>query len=165
MRNFFTDFDAVFKGRMLKMENLNKHHNEDEQRRLIQNNLRYFNIHAVFSKHVKESLCNDLLMLQIFCEANKNKSLGHVHSINKEAVFAEYYEIMNHKLVDKVLNEEHYKLEANQIDNFVMSIVQYMIENNTVFNIPLSHLQKHLTEKEKISLNGFLMKTFFFAKI
>lgn len=56
---FFTDFDAVFKGRMLKMENLNKHHNEDEQRRLIQNYLRYFNIHAVFSKHVEESLCND----------------------------------------------------------------------------------------------------------
>ncbi len=153
---FFTDFDAVFKGRMLKMENLNKHYNEDEQRRLIQNYLRYFNIHAVFSKHVEESLCNDLLMLRIFCEANKNKSLGHVHSINKEAVFAEYYEIMKHKLVDKVLNEEHYKLEANQIDNFVMSIVKYMLENNTVFNVPLSHLQKHLTEKEKNIFERFL---------
>lgn len=153
---FFTDFDAVFKGRILKMENLNKHHDEDEQRRLIQNYLQYFNIYAVFSERVEESLCNDLLMLRIFCEANKNKSLGHVHSINKETVFAEYYEIMKHKLVDKVLNEEHYKLEANHIDNFVMSIVQYMIENNTVFNVPLFRLQKHLTEQEKSIFDRFL---------
>lgn len=155
-KEFFTDFDAAFKKRMLKIENLNKHHDEDEQQRLIQNYLQYFNIHAVFSEHVEESLCNDLLMLRIFCEANKNKSLGHVHSINKEAVFAEYYEIMKHKLVDKVFNEEHYRLEANHIDNFVMSIVQYMIENNTVFNVPLSHLQKHLTEQEKNIFNRFL---------
>lgn len=155
-KEFFTDFDVAFKERMLKMENLNEHHNKDEQRHLIQSYLQYFNIHAVFSEHVKESLCNDLLMLRIFCEANKNKSLGHVHSINKEAVFAEYYEIMKHKLINKVFNEEHYRLEANHVDNFVINIVQYMIEKNTVFNVPLSHLQKHLAEQEKSIFNRFL---------
>ena len=155
-KEFFTDFDAAFKERMLKMENLNEHHNKDEQQYLIQSYLQYFNIHAVFSGYVEDSLCNDLLMLRIFCEANKNRSLGHVHSINKEAVFAEYYEIMKHKLVDKVFNEEHYKLETNHIDNFVLYIVQYMVENNTVFNVPLSHLQKDLTEKEKSIFNRFL---------
>lgn len=155
-KEFFTDFDAAFKERMLKMENLNEQHNKDEQQYLIQRYLQYFNIHAVFSEYVEDSLCNDLLMLRIFCEANKNKSLGHVHSINKEVVFAEYYEIMKHKLVDKVFNEEHYRLEANHIDNFVMNIVQYMIEKNTVFNVPLSHLQKYLTEQEKSIFNRFL---------
>ena len=155
-KEFFTDFDAAFKERMLKMENLNEHHNKDEQRHLIQSYLQYFNIHAEFSEHVEESLCNDLLMLRIFCEANKNKSLGYVYSINKEVVFAEYYEIMKHKLVDKVFNEEHYRLEANLVDNFVMNIVQYMIEKNTVFNAPLSHLQKNLTEQENSIFNRFL---------
>ena len=104
------------------------------------------------------------LMLRIFCEANKNKSLGHVHSINKEVVFAEYYEIMKHKLVDKVFNEEHHRLEANHIDNFVMNIVQYMIEKNTVFNVPLSHLQKYLTEQEKSIFNRFLDENILLSK-
>lgn len=155
-KEFFTDFDATFKDRMLKMENLNESHDEDEQRRLIQNYLQYFNIQAVFSDYVEESLCNDLLMLRIFCEAYKGKSLGCVHSINKEAVFAEYYEIMKHKLVDKIFNEEHYRLEASHIDNFVMSIVQYMIENNSVFNVPWTHLQKHLVGQENSIFNRFL---------
>lgn len=155
-KELFTDFDATFKDRMLKMENLNKHHNEDEQRRLIQNYFQYFNIRAVISEHVTKVLCGDFLMLRIFCEANKDKSLGHVHSINKEAVFAAYYEIMKHKLMDKVFNEEHYRLDANRIDDFVMSMVQYMVENNTVFNVPLSHLQQHLSEPEKRIFNRFL---------
>lgn len=155
-KEFFTDFDAAFKDRMLKMENLNKHYNEDEQRRLIQNYLQYFNIHAVISEYVTKALCDDFLMLRIFCEANKDKSLGHVHSINKEAVFAAYYEIMKRKLMDKVFNEEHYRLDANRIDDFVMSMVQYMVENNTVFNVPLSHLQQHLSEPEKRIFNRFL---------
>jgi len=155
-KEFFTDFDAAFKGRMLKMENLNKHHNEDEQQHLIQNYFQYFNIQANISKPVEKALCDDLLMLRIFCEANKGKSLGYIHSINKEAVFAEYYEIMKHKLMDKVFYEEHYRLDVNRIDNFVMSMVQYMIENNTVFNVPLSHLQRYLSDSEKRIFNRFL---------
>lgn len=155
-KEFFSDFDAVFKGRMINIENLNKHYDEDEQYHLIQNYLRYFNIHAVISKHVMNALCNDLLMLRIFCEANKGKSLGHVHSINKEAVFAEYYEVMKGKLIDKIYIEEHYKLESSRIDIFVMSMVQYMVENNTVFNVPLSHLLQHLSEAEERIFNRFL---------
>ena len=155
-KEFFADFDAVFGNRMLKMENINKHYNKSEQRRLIDNYLQYFNIHAIIPEHIVEVLCNDLLLLRIFCEANKDKSIGCVHNINKEAVFAEYYEIMKHKLVDKVYNEEHYKLDASRIDTFVMRIVQYMVENNTVFNVPLSYLLQYLTEPEQRIFNRFL---------
>lgn len=155
-KEFFTDFDSAYKEHMEKIENLNKQLTEDEQYHLLQNYLKYFNIQADISKDIVEALCDDLLMLRIFCEANKGKSLGRVQDINKEAVFAEYYEIMKCKLVDKVLNEEHYKLEASHIDKFVMSIVQYMVEHKTVFNVPLSHLLQCLPDAEKKIFNRFL---------
>lgn len=155
-KELFTDFDAAFKDRMLRMENINQHYDEDEQERLIQKYLQYFNIRAAISEYVVKALCNDLLMLRIFCEANKDKSLGHIHNINKEAVFAEYYEIMKRKLIDKVFNEEHYRLASSRIDDFVMSMVQYMVENKTVFNVPLSHLQQYLSEQEKSIFDRFL---------
>lgn len=155
-KEFFTDFDATFKERMLKMESINKHHNEEEQWRLIRNYLQYFKINANISEHIVKVLYDDLLLLRIFCEANKDKSLGYVHNINKEEVFAEYYERMKSKLTEKVLVEEHYKLDSNRIDAFVMNMVQYMVENNTVFNVPLSQLMQHLSEQEQRIFNRFL---------
>lgn len=162
---FFMDFDTVFEDHMVKIEDVNKNYNDDDQQRLIQNYLTYFNINAVFTENVKKSLCKDLLMLRIFCEANKNRSLGNVFSIKKDDVFAEYYETMRNKLVKTVYNEEHYKLDTNHIDSLVMNMVKYMVDNRAVFNVPLFYLKKQLIDKEKEIFNRFLNENILLRKV
>lgn len=155
-KEFFTDFDNAFKNCMLKIDNLNRYLEEEKKQRLLQKYLQYFNINADIADNVREDLCDDLLMLRIFCEANKNKSLGTVHSINKEAVFAEYYEKMKSNLIEKTYNEEHYKLEPNSVDKIISCILKYMINNNTLFNVPLMEILQSIPSQEKRIFNRFL---------
>jgi hypothetical protein len=104
----FATVDADFKGRILKIEELNEHLGDEEKQKLLQNYLTYFKISADLHHYVEEALCDDLLLLRIFCEANKGKTLGQVNSIKREELFAEYYELMAEKLIEKVRTEQHY---------------------------------------------------------
>ena len=83
-------------------------------------------------------------MLRIFCEANHGKSLGHVHSIKREELFTEYYELMTQKLIEKVQNEQHYQLERASIASFMENMASYMISNDSFFNVPLPLLLKNI---------------------
>ena len=129
----FTTFDDAFKDKMIKIGDLNKHLDEDERGRLLDNYLRYFKITAQFGHHVQERLCDDLLLLRIFCEANRNKNLGVVHSIKREELFTEYYDIMTRNLIEKVQKEEGYKLSENRVKDFITSLIDYMISNGMFF--------------------------------
>lgn len=152
----FSALDAAFKGRMLKIENLNKHFSDEEKRKLLQNYLSYFNIKANIHHYVENALCNDLLLLRIFCEANQGRSLGNVHSIKREELFEEYYELMTEKLIERVLNEQHYQLEKSSISAFMENMVNYMISNDSFFNVPLPLLMNNIAKEEVEIFKRFL---------
>lgn len=153
----FNLLDVAFKDRMIKIENLNQHLDEDERRRLLDNYFHYFNITAQLYHHIEERLCKDLLLLRIFCEANNNKgNLGFVHSIKREDLFTEYYELMTSKLIEKVSLEEGITLSKERVKMFIMGLVEYMITNNRFFNVPLSFMESHLSESEYKIFTRFL---------
>ena len=152
----FASLDAAFKDRMIRIKELNKHFEDREKQKLLSNYLTYFNINASINQDVEYVLCNDLLLLRIFSEANQGKALGHVHSIKREELFAEYYELMTNKLIDKVQSEQHYQLEKSSMTAFMMNMVNYMISNDSFFNVPLPHLLKNIANEEKEIFNRFL---------
>lgn len=160
----FSTIDDAFKDKMIKIEDLNKHFDEDERIRLLDNYLRYFNITAQFENSVQERLCNDLLLLRIFCEANRNKNLGAVHSIKREELFTEYYDVMTRSLIAKVQNEEGYKLSAYKVNDFITNLIDYMISNGVFFNVPLSYLESKFTNDEQRVFSRFLEENILLRK-
>ena len=152
----FATLDAAFRGRMLKIEDLNVHFNDEEKQKLLQNYLTYFNIKASIHHYIEDALCDNLLLLRIFCEANQGKTLGQVHSIKREELFAEYYELMAQKLIEKVQNEQHYQLEKSSIAAFMESMVNYMISKDSFFNVPLQQLLKNIAKEEEKIFKRFL---------
>ena len=152
----FASLDASFKERMIKIEGLNKHLNDEEKNKLLQNYLTYFGIKASIDDYVKDALCNDLLLLRIFSEANQGKTLGYVHSIKREELFAEYCELMTQKLIEKVQNEQHYKLEMSSVSSFMENMVSYMICNDSFFNVPLQQILRSFANTEVEIFKRFL---------
>lgn len=152
----FATVDAAFKDKMLKIDGLNEHFRDEEKKKLLKNYLTYFNIKADIAHYVEDTLCNDLLLLRIFCEANHGKSLGHVHSIKREELFTEYYELMTQKLIEKVQNEQHYQLERASIASFMENMASYMISNDSFFNVPLPLLLKNIPKEEEDIFKRFL---------
>ena len=152
----FATLDEAFRGRMLKIEDLNVHFNDVEKQKLLQNYLTYFNIKASIHHYIEDALCDNLLLLRIFCEANQGKTLGQVHSIKREELFAEYYELMAQKLIEKVQNEQHYQLEKSSIAAFMESMVNYMISKDSFFNVPLQQLLKNIAKEEEEIFKRFL---------
>lgn len=152
----FSSFDSTFEGRMLKIENLNMHLHDDEKERLLDNYIQHFNISVGLSDHIKDILCEDLLLLRIFCEANCGRKLGPVHSIKREELFTEYYELMTSNLVDKVKQEEGYTLSSNRVKEFIVGLVEYMIDKSIFFNVPLSYLESKCSKEEKTIFSRFL---------
>jgi len=152
----FDTLDAAFQGRMLKIEDLNVHFRNEEKQKLLRNYLTYFNIKASIHPYVKNALCDNLLLLRIFCEAHQGKTLGQVHSIKREELFAEYYEMMTQKLIEKVQNEQHYQLEKSSIAAFMENMVNYMISNDSFFNVPLPQLLKNIAKEEEEIFKRFL---------
>lgn len=160
----FSTFDDAFEDKMIKIDNLNKHFDEEERIRLLNNYLRYFNITTQFEQSVQERLCEDLLLLRIFCEANKNKNLGYVHSIKREELFTEYYDIMTQSLIEKVKNEEGNKLSTYRVKDFITSLIDYMISNGAFFNVPLSYLESKFTNDEQKIFSRFLEENILLRK-
>lgn len=152
----FASLEASFKDRMLKIEGLNEHFRDEEKQKLLRNYFAYFKIKANINRHVEDALCDDLLLLRIFSEANQGKSLGHVHSIKREELFEEYYELMTNKLIEKVQNEQHYQLEKSSIAAFMENMVNYMIGSDSFFNVPLPQLLKNIAKEEEEIFKRFL---------
>lgn len=152
----FSDFDVIFSDRMVKVNNLNIHFDDDEQKQLIHNYLTYFQIKADFSEDVEKRLCEDLLLLRIFSEANQGKCVGQVYHIKKDNLFAEYYEKMQKQVGERMYREEGYKLEACKVSGFVQGVVEYMITHNEFFNVPLSTLLAKLNADEQRIFDRFL---------
>ena len=152
----FATLDTLFQDKMLRIEGLNENFRDEEKQKLLQNYLSYFKITANINHYVEDALCKNLLLLRIFCEANQGKTLGYVHSIKREDLFAEYYELMTQKLIDKIQNEQHYQLEKASIVTFMENMINYMICNNSFFNVPLPQLLKSIAKEEEDIFRRFL---------
>ena len=160
----FASLDKYFQNQILRIENLNQELSSEKETQLLYNYINYFRISVSFTDNVEEQLCNNLLLLRIFCEANRGKTLGRVSNINREELFSEYYASLVKELKEKVYKENHYKLEDYKIHSFVQKIVEYMIDNDTFFNVPLSNIMKGLSETEEEIFNRFLDENIIFRK-
>lgn len=89
----FTSLDKYINNKILRIEDLNQNLSSEKKNQLLYNYINYFRISVIFTEKIEELLCNDLLLLRIFCEANKGKTLGRIHNIN-------YYCPLNHKSVN-----------------------------------------------------------------
>lgn len=152
----FASLDASFKDRMIQIDGLNSQLRDEKKEKLLNNYFAYFKINATITHDIKDALCENLLLLRIFCEANQGKSLGHVHSIKREELFAEYYEMMSAKLKERVQNEQHYRLENASITTFMENMVRYMIGSNSFFNVPLAELMNNISKEEEGIFKRFL---------
>lgn len=160
----FASLDKYFHNQILRIEDLNKDLSPEKVAKLLYNYINYFQISVSFTDNIEELLCNNLLLLRIFCEANRGKTLGRVFSINREELFSEYYESLVKKLKEKVYEENHYKLDDYKIHSFVQKIVEYMINNDTFFNVPLSNIMEGFSETDEKIFNRFLDENIIFRK-
>lgn len=153
----FKSFDSLFEHTIVKLENINHHLQDDENQRLIKNYFQYYSIQGSVSDNICNQFGENLLLLRIFCEANKGKNVGHVYHIRREELFFEYYIVMCDNLVDKVLKEENRKLDKNRITSFIRNIVKYMVDNDVYFNVPIEYIFSTLSSEEERSIfNRFL---------
>lgn len=152
----FASLDKYIRDQILRIENLNQNLSPEKEAQLLYNYINYFRISVSFTDNIEKLLCNNLLLLRIFCEANKGKTLGRVYSINREELFSEYYSSLVTQLKEKVFKENHYRLDDYKIHSFVQRIVEYMINNDTFFNVPLSNIMEGLSETDVEIFKRFL---------
>lgn len=160
----FASLDKYFHNLFLRIEDLNKDLSSEKESQLLYNYINYFRISVSFTDNIEKLLCNNLLLLRIFCEANRGKTLGRVSSINREELFSEYYASLVKQLREKVYKENHYKLDDYKIHSFVQRIVEYMIKNDTFFNVPLSNIMDGFSETDEEIFNRFLDENIIFRK-
>ena len=79
-----------------------------------------------------------------------------MNSIKREELFAEYYELMAEKLIEKVRNEQHYQMEKSSISAFMENMASYMISSNSFFNVPFGQLLKNIAKEEEDIFKRFL---------
>lgn len=160
----FTSLDKYINNKILRIEDLNQNLSSEKKNQLLYNYINYFRISVIFTEKIEELLCNDLLLLRIFCEANKGKTLGRIHNINREELFSEYYASLVMQLKEKIYKEKHYKIEDCKIHSFVRRIVEYMINNDVFFNVPLSNIMEGLSETDEEIFKRFLDENIIFRK-
>lgn len=153
---YYSDLDNAFKESLMKVEDIHSHLDEDTESRLIDNYFRYFDITASLNNGVVKDLCENLLLLRFFSEAYQGRRLGPIHSINREEIFATYYEKMKKQLIDKVQLENHYKLADQHIIDFITRMLELMVENNKFFNVPLADLLHSFSPEEQKIFTRFL---------
>lgn len=95
-RNEFFDFkfagvfEPQFSEHLYRVQDLRREMSEDNKSRLLGAYLRHFQIEANLSKHAKEFLKNDFILLRIFCEIHEGKNIGYVPDIYKGDIFEGY---------------------------------------------------------------------------
>lgn len=152
----FASLDKYMRNQILRIENLNQNLSSEKETQLLYNYINYFRISVSFTENVEELLCNNLLLLRIFCEANRGKTLGRIYSINREDLFSEYYASVVTQLKEKVFKENHYRIDDYKIHSFVQGMVEHMINNDSFFNVPLSNMMEGLSGTDEKIFKRFL---------
>lgn len=152
----FAVIENMFGHKMQKIENINKHLDQEEKEKLLNNYLTYFNIKADVNEQITDMFCDNLLLLRIFAEANKNKSIGHIFHIRKDNLFSEYYNMMCQQVATRIRQEERIDVKVHSFYAFFRSIIEYMIEHNQFFNVPFDTVLSSLKPGEQMVFNRFL---------
>lgn len=152
----FSELKEVFYAELIIVRDIYMHINNEDEQLLLNKYFRYFNVEVQLDEGVISVLTNNLLLLRIFCEANKNKSLGFVGHIKRDELFTAYYDEMLSRVVDAHDWEGRKSLRPRKITNFFYLILKYMIENDTFFNVPLKDLFSELNEEDENMLLRFL---------
>lgn len=152
----FADLKINLGNELLLENNIYQHIQVDNQNQLLENYFKYFKIKAILADHVKAKLVGNLLLLRIFCEANKDKNLGTINHINQDSLFTQYYATMLDRVADAHDWIERKFLRTNKIRRFFATIIQSMIENETFFNVPLDDMMAKFEESDENMLLRFL---------
>lgn len=87
---FLEVFEPQFSDHLYRVKDLRNEMTDDNKSRLLDAYLRHFRIKANFSKHAKEFLENDLILLRIFSEIHEGKDIGYLPDIYKGDIFEKY---------------------------------------------------------------------------
>ena len=82
--------EPQFSEHLYRVQNLRKEMSDGNKSRLLSAYLHHFQIKATFSRHAKEFLGNDFILLRMFCEINEGKNIGYVPDIYKGDIFERY---------------------------------------------------------------------------
>lgn len=152
----FQELTETFENKMMVEKDIYHHLNEEDIDTLLERYFRYFNITAHLGEAVKSTLTNNLLLLRIFCEANKNRRLGIVNHINRDELFTVYYDTMLTRVADAPDWEGRRDFRRRKIKGFFNAILKQMIESNTFFNVSLDDLLEEMSQGDESMLLRFL---------
>lgn len=152
----FQELTETFKNKMMVEKNIYHHLNEDDIDTLLKRYFKYFNITAHLDEAVKSILTENLLLLRIFCEANKYRRLGRVNHINRDELFTVYYDTMLTRVADAPDWEGRRDFRRRKIKGFFTVILKRMIEADKFFNVSLDDLLEDMNQEDENMLLRFL---------
>lgn len=152
----FQELTETFEKKMMVEKDIYHHLNEEDIDTLLERYFRYFNITADLGEAVKSTLTNNLLLLRIFCEANKNRKLGRVNHINRDELFTVYYDTMLTRVADAPDWEGRRDFRRRKIKGFFTIILKRMIETDKFFNVSLDDLMEGMNQEDESMLLRFL---------
>ena len=152
----FQELTETFEKKMMVEKDIYHHLNEEDIDTLLERYFRYFNITADLGEAVKSTLTNNLLLLRIFCEANKNSRLGRVNHINRDELFTVYYDTMLTRVADAPDWEGRRDFRRRKIKGFFTIILKRMIETDKFFNVSLDDLMESMNQEDESMLLRFL---------
>ena len=141
---------------MIIERDIYQHIHDGDEELLLKKYFRYFNIVITLDEGVKSCLTNNLLLLRIFCEANRDKQLGLVSHIKRDELFTAYFDKMLSRLAETHDWEGRKVLRTRKIKKFFSLILKYMIQNDTFFNVPIEDLFEEMEEEDENMLLRFL---------
>ena len=156
LKENFADLKINLENELLLEYNIYEHIQVDNQDQLLDNYFKYFKIKVILTDNVTTKLVRNLLLLRIFCEANKGKNLGSINHINQDSLFSRYYTTMLDRVAEAHDWVERKFLRTNKIRKFFAMIIQSMIENETFFNVPLDDLMAKFEESDENMFLRFL---------
>lgn len=152
----FNELTDTFENNMLVGKDIYHHLSDEDVDALLERYFRCFNIIARLNEAVKSILTDNLLLLRIFCEANKDRNLGNVGHINRDELFAEYYDTMLSRVADAPDWKGRKDFRRSKIKGFFTIILKRMIETDTFFNVSLDDLLEGMNQDDENMLLRFL---------
>lgn len=146
----YADLFVAYQDSVIEYESYSRL-DENDTDTLIDNYRDYFKVAATFTDDIKRQFSNNLLLLRIFSEANKNKNLGFVNHLRKDILFSAYYGKTVETLANNITGARQ-----DDIKCFMRILVELMLEKNIFANISLDDILDKLSTVQKSVFYQFL---------
>ena len=130
--------------------------NDSQKERLVDNYLRFFKINVSISDDIRDELTENILLLRIFSEAYKGKTLPYVSDLRKDDLFQMYYKKMCDNISDKLSTNGYMSLTALTLNKFILQIVSSMIERHSFSNVPIQDILSNVDQAQVDLYSRFL---------